>query len=141
MLPAAHDMMDALAGLLDNLALAATTNRATVQQPTLANLLLTTLVATLTVANKNLTKMVAHYNPAPQGCGGGRGHMGDNACRGPKAIWGNYCWTHGYKVLHTSKTCHMIGRKPGHDEDATVVDTKGGVDINKNWYLQGNCAP
>jgi hypothetical protein len=94
-LPAAHDVMDALAGSLDNLALAATTNRTTVQQLTSANLLLTTLVATLTAANKKLTEMVARYNPAPQGCGRGRGHGGDNACRGPKAIWGNYCWTHG----------------------------------------------
>jgi hypothetical protein len=57
-LPATHDVMDALAGLLDNLALAATTIT-TVQQLTLANLLLTTLFATLTAANKKLTKMVA----------------------------------------------------------------------------------
>jgi hypothetical protein len=48
--------MDALAGLLDNLALAATTNRTTVQQLTLENLSLPTLVATLTAANKKLTK-------------------------------------------------------------------------------------
>jgi hypothetical protein len=65
MLPAAHDVMDALAGLFDNLALAATTNRTTVQQLKLTNLLLTTLVATLTAANKKLTKMVACYNRAP----------------------------------------------------------------------------
>jgi hypothetical protein len=76
MLPAAHDVMDALAGLLDNLALAATTDRTTVQQLTLANLLLTTLVATLRAANKKLTKMVACYNPMPQGCGGGGGRGG-----------------------------------------------------------------
>jgi hypothetical protein len=140
-LPAAHDVMDALAGLLDNLALVVTTNRTTVQQLTSANLSLTMLVATLTVANKELTKMVAHYNLVPQGCGGGGGCGGNNACCGPTAIWGNYCWSHGYKVLHTSKTCNVIGRKPGHDEDATVVDTKGGADFNKDWYLQGNHAP
>ncbi len=134
MLPVAHDVMDAFTGLLDKLALVATTNRTTVQQLTLANLLLTMSVATLTAANKKLTKMVACYNPAPQRCG-------NKIHRGPKAIWGNYCWTHGYKVLHTSKPCNVIGRKPGHDEDATVVDTKGGVDFNKDWYLQGNCAP
>jgi hypothetical protein len=110
MLPAAHDVMDALVGSLDNLALVATTNRTTVQQLTLANLLLTTLVATLTAANKKLTKMVACYNPAPQGHGGGGGHGGNNACHGPKAIWGNYCWTHGCKVLQTRKTCNVIGR-------------------------------
>ncbi len=40
-LPAAHDLMDAFAGSLDNLALAATTDKTTVQQLTLANLSLT----------------------------------------------------------------------------------------------------
>jgi hypothetical protein len=133
--------MDVLAGSLDNLVIVATTNRTTVQQLTLANLLLTTLVATLLAANKKLTKMVACYNPAPQGCSSGGGRRGNNACCGPKAIWGNYCWTHGYKVLHNSKTCNEIGKKPGHDEDATVADTKGGADSNKDWYLQGNRAP
>jgi hypothetical protein len=133
--------MDALAGLLDKLVLMATTNRTTVQQITWANLLLTTLVANLMVANKKLTKMVARYNPAPQGRGGSRGCGGRNALHGPKAIWGNYCWMHGCKVLHTSKNCNVIGRKPGHDKDATVADTKEWADFDKDWYLQGNRAP
>ncbi len=126
MIPIVHDVMDALAGLLDNLALVATTNRTTVQQLTAAILSLTTPVATLMVANKKLTKNVACYNPAPQGHGSSRGHGGNNARCGPTEIWGNYCWSHGYKVLHTSKICNVIGKKPGHDEDATVADTKQG---------------
>jgi hypothetical protein len=65
MLPAAHDVMDALAGALDNLALTATSNRITVQQLTLANLSLTTKLATLAAANKKLTKTVACCNLAP----------------------------------------------------------------------------
>jgi hypothetical protein len=65
-------MMGTLAGLMDNLVLEATTNRTTVQQLTSENLLLTTSVATLMVANKKLTKMVAHYYPMPQGCSGGQ---------------------------------------------------------------------
>ncbi len=133
--------MDVLAGLLDNLVLVTTTNRTTVQQLPSANLLLTMLVVTLMSANKKLTKMVAHYNPAPQGHGGDGGRGGNNARRGPKAIWGNYCWTHGHKVLHTSKNCNVIGRKQGHDEDATVADTKGGADFNKDWYLQRQLYP
>jgi hypothetical protein len=36
-LPAIHDVMDALAGLFDNLALVATSNRTTIQQLTLVN--------------------------------------------------------------------------------------------------------
>jgi hypothetical protein len=126
---------------LDNLVLAATRNRITVQQLMLANLSLTTSVVTLSAANKKLTKMVTCCNLAPQGCGGGRRHGGDGAWIGPKAIWGNYCWTHRYKVLHISKTCNVIGRKLGQDEVAMVADTKGGAEFNKDWYVQGNRDP
>jgi hypothetical protein len=140
-LPATHDTMHTLVGLLDNLALAATSNRTTVQQLTTANLTLMTSVATLTVANKKLTITVARCDLTPQGCSGGGVCGGNGAHFGPKAIWGNYCWTHGYKVSHTSKTCNVIGRKPGHDEAAMVADTKGGADFNKDWYLQGIRAP
>jgi hypothetical protein len=86
MLPATHDVMDALAGSLDNLALAATSDRTTVQQLSLVNLSLTTSVATLTAANKKLTKTVARCNLTPQGRGGGGGRGGKGARHGPKAI-------------------------------------------------------
>jgi hypothetical protein len=100
-----------------------------------------TSVATLMAANKKLTKMVARCNLGPQGHGRGGGHGGNGAHCGPKAIRGNYCWTHGHKVLHTSKTCNVIGRKPGQVEATTVADTKGGVEFNKDWYMQGNLGP
>jgi hypothetical protein len=136
--PATANVMDALAGSLDNLALAATSNKTAVQHLTVANLALTTSVSTLTAANKKLTKTVAHFNLNlnPRGGGGGRGSEGVQR-NGPKAIWGNCCWTHGYKVLHNSATCCATGQLPGHDEPATVVDTKGGKDWNKDWYLRG----
>jgi hypothetical protein len=92
-------------------------------------------------ANKKLTKTIARCNLAPQGSSGSGGRSGEGTRRGPKAILGNYCWTHEYKVLHTSKTCNVIGRKLGHDEAVTGADTKGGADFNKDWYLQGNQAP
>jgi hypothetical protein len=53
------DVMDALTGSLDNLALAATSDKTAFQQLTAANLALTTTVSTLTIANKKLTKTVA----------------------------------------------------------------------------------
>jgi hypothetical protein len=141
MLLATQDVMDAIAESLNNLVLTSTSSRTTVQQLTLAKLSLTTSVATLMAANKKLTKTVACCNLGPQGHGSGGGCGGDDTRRGPKAIWGNYCWMHGYKVSHTSKTCNVIGRKLGHNEGATVADTKGGADFNKDWYLQGNRAP
>jgi hypothetical protein len=133
--------MDALAGSLDNLVLAATSNMTSVQQLMLVNLSLTTSVANLTATNKKLTKRVASCNLVPQGRSGGRGCRGNSALCGLKAIWGNYCRMHGYKVLHTSKTCNVIGRKPGHDEGAMVANTKGGAVFNKDGYLQGIHAP
>jgi hypothetical protein len=85
--------------------------------------------------------MVARCNLAPQGHGGSGGCGGNSASYGPKAIWEYYCLIHRYKVLHTSKTCNVICWKPGHNEGATVSDTKVGVDFNKDWFLQGNCSP
>jgi hypothetical protein len=43
----------------------------------------------------------------------------------------SYCWSHGYQVarLHTSATCNV--RKTGHQENATKVDTMGGVQWGK----------
>ena len=48
---------------LDNLALAATSDKATLQQLTPANLALTTTVATLTATNKKLVDAVAKKKP------------------------------------------------------------------------------
>jgi hypothetical protein len=43
----------------------------------------------------------------------------------------SYCWSHGYQVArsHTSATCNI--RKTGHQENATKVDTMGGVQWSK----------
>ena len=91
-------------------------------------------------ANKKLTDTVAHFNLPPNLRGGGGGR-GSNSARCPTtstAVWGNYCWLHEYKVSHNSKTCGLTGRKPGHNESATVADTKGGVEYNKDWHQQGD---
>jgi hypothetical protein len=135
-MPAAPtDVMDALTDSLDNLALAATSNKTALQQLTAANLALTSTVSTLTIANKRLTKTVARFNLPPNLRGGHAGRGGGNR---PKAIWSNYCGTHGYINAHTSATCVAASRLPGHDASATVADTKGGKHYNKDWYLQGN---
>jgi hypothetical protein len=43
----------------------------------------------------------------------------------------SYCWSHGYQVAksHTSATCNV--RKTGHQENATRIDTMGGVQWGK----------
>ncbi len=79
-MPAATtDVTDALAGSLDNLVLAATSNKTALQQSTAANLALTTTVAILTVANKKLTKMVARFNLPPNLRSGYAGRGGEGA--------------------------------------------------------------
>ena len=65
-MPAATtDVIDALVGSLDNLALAATSNKTALQQLTVANLALTTTVSTLTIANKKSPKQLldSTYHP------------------------------------------------------------------------------
>ena len=137
--PATADIMDALVGSLDNLALAATSDKTAVQHLTVANLALTTSVSTLMAANKKLTNTVARFNLPPNLRSGGGGRGGNSDQRPTSTtVWGNYCWSHEYKVSHNSKTCGLTGRKPGHDELATVADTKGGVKYNKDWYQQGD---
>jgi hypothetical protein len=43
----------------------------------------------------------------------------------------SYCWSHGFQVAksHTSSTCSL--RKTGHQENATRLDTLGGVQWGK----------
>jgi hypothetical protein len=43
----------------------------------------------------------------------------------------SYCWSHGFQAAnsHTSATCNV--RKAGHQENATRIDTMGGVQWGK----------
>jgi hypothetical protein len=72
---ATTDVLDALMGSLNNLALAATSNKTALYQLTVENLALTTTVSTLTIANKKLTITVAIFNlpPTIRGSYAGRG--------------------------------------------------------------------
>ena len=109
----AIDMMVAL----DNLALAVTSNKTTVQHLTAAKLLLTETIAALTATNKHLSDALARCgtNNNPGGGGNGGGSNNGNGGGGGggdgtnitvpivHATKGNYCWTHGYHVAHTVK--------------------------------------
>ena len=112
---------------LDNLALAATSDKATLQQLTAANLALTTTVATLTATNKKLVDAAAKKKP---GAGAGK----DKTPDADKPIPSGYCWTHGHRVRksHTSETC--TNKAEGHQDKATSKDTMGGSTANKDWH-------
>jgi hypothetical protein len=112
---------------LDNLALAATSDKATVQQLTAANLALTTTIAILTATNKNLVNAAAKKKP---GARAGASKTPD----ADKPIPGGYCWTHGHWVRksHTSETC--TNKAEGHKDKATSKDTMGGSTANKDGH-------
>ena len=112
---------------LDNFALAATSDKAMVQQLTAANLALATMVATLTATNKKLVDAAAKRKPG----------TGTGAAKTPdpdKSVPGGYCWTHGHCVhkSHTSKTC--TNKAEGHNDKATSKDTKWGSIANKDRH-------
>ncbi len=101
-----------------------------------ANLALTALVTSLTVANNKLVDALARNKggmvpatpatlaaaPAPA-----------KACLATRPFPGNYCWTHGHKVdqTHTSATC--MCRAVGHKEDAMTTNMMGHSKADKGW--------
>jgi hypothetical protein len=75
------------------------------------------VITELTRLNREATQLYHTY------------HNVDQAIK--KLIIDSYCWSHGYQVAksHTSATCNV--RKSGHQENATRVDTMGGVQWGK----------
>jgi hypothetical protein len=126
---------------LDNLAMAATTDRDIVSQLTESNKQLTETnkilieqLRTSIEANNALTKKLGHQkttqSPAPA-TSGGRPPFDREAWKANLDPTG-YCWTHGYRVLkgHTSANCK--GKLGGHKDDATRSDNKGGSTKGKD---------
>ena len=119
-------VMDRLESALDNLALAATNDKAVVEQLTAANLALTSTIATLTATVKKLADKGG--KPTPRGT---------SAASGPRLtknpVPGNYCWTHGHRCskAHSSLTCG--NKAPGHKDEATSSNTMGGSEADKGW--------
>jgi hypothetical protein len=113
---------------LDNLALAATSDRTTLQQLLDAN---TSLTANVTALTTSLTSLTAAYTtlasnkptPVPLGTQ----HPKRTSLLDPNG----YCWTHGYRVKigHTSATCNT--RAEGHQVTATRRNPMGGSTDNK----------
>ena len=125
-LPAPAGTINRLGTALDNLALAAANDTTVLQQPTVANLALTTTNALLTAANKRLLEALAKLQATKPGTPG-------IPLPSNKPFPGNYCWTHGHCVsqTHTSATCG--GKATGHQDTATASNTMGGSKKNKGW--------
>jgi hypothetical protein len=128
-IPIPATTIDRLGTALDNLALAAANNTTVPQQLTASNLALSSLVTTLTAANKKLAEALNKaklISPLAATPGTLRPVQSTNM-----PFPGIYCWTHGHQCSqhHTSATC---GNKAmGHKDDATSSNTMGGSDANK----------
>jgi hypothetical protein len=120
---------------LDNLALAATTDRNIVSQLTESNkqltktnkLLIEQLRTSIEANNVLIKKMGSKkQSPAPAPATSGGRPPFDRQAWLASLDPNGYCWTHGYKVTigHSSVNCK--GKLGGHKDDATRNDNKGG---------------
>ncbi len=129
--PAPATTIDRLGTALGNLALAAANDTTVLQQLTMSNLALSSLVTTLTAASKKLVEALAKVKPTipPAVTLGAPKPVRSTNMPFPA----NYCWTHGHQCSqhHTSATCS--NKAAGHKDDATAANTMGGSKANKGW--------
>jgi len=142
------EMVDSLAGYLDNMAAAVTNGGSTFEQYAENFTKLADSIVTLTDTNKKQQaelRALREENAslkkklAASDAGGGRRQGSPSntdfpGC-GPKQYWvkGAYCWTHGYGVgkRHDSGNCR--DKKAGHQIAATRDNTMDGCQDNKDW--------
>jgi hypothetical protein len=129
--PAPATTIDRPGTALDNLALAAASDTTVLQQLRASNLALSSLVTTLTAANKKLAEALAKAKPTspPAATLGAPRPVQSTNMPFP----GDYCWTHGHQCSqhHTSMTCS--NKAVGHKDNATAANTMGGKEANKGW--------
>jgi hypothetical protein len=126
-IPAPATTIDRIGTALGNLAFAAANNTTILQQLMTSNLALSSLVTTLTVANKKLADALAKAKPTspPAATPGTLRPVRSTNTPFP----GNYCWMHGHQCSqhHTSATCS--NKAAGHKDDATASNTIA----NQGW--------
>jgi hypothetical protein len=122
-------LLDSIDNALDNLARAASNEKAIIEQLIASN-------SSLATSNSNLTNQVKTLcdQLAAKSRGGGRrggGSNDPNKRRGPDPA--GYCWSHVYRIGHghTSHTCS--NPKDGHQPTATHNNIMGGSVANKDW--------
>ena len=115
---------------LDNLASAATNNKAVLEKLVATNSSLTTSNSHLANQIKSLQTKLAAKKGQGGGDGGGSGRDATTK-KGPNPA--GYCWSHRWRVGygHNSTTCEHP--KEGHQSSATCQNTKGGSSANKDW--------
>jgi hypothetical protein len=114
---------------LNNLASAATNQKAILKQLIASNSSLASSNSTLTNQVKTLHDQLAAKSRGDSRRGGGS--FDPNRRKGPHTA--GYCWSHGYRVGHghTGHTCSHP--KEGHQPTAVRNKIKGGLVANKDW--------
>ena len=126
----AANFLGSIDNALDNLASAATNDKAVLEQLVTTNSSLTTSNSLLANQIKSLQAQLA-AKKGQVGGGGGGGSRDATTKKGPDPA--GYCWSHGWRVGfgHNSSTCEHP--KEGHQTNATRQNTKGGSSANKDW--------
>ncbi len=122
-------LLDSIDNALDNLASAASNEKAVLEQLIASNSSLATSNSTLANQVKILRDQLAAKSRGGGGRGGGSNNP--NKRRGPDPA--GYCWSHSYRVGHghTSHTC--VNPKEGHQPTAMRDNIMGGSVVNKDW--------
>ena len=112
---------------MDNLALAAVTNQATLDMLAQTNTTLAkanveqqTTISKLTKKITSLTSKLEQLSASDSIGNAGRGRFDPN----------NYCWSHGYMLAHSHTSVTCINQKEGHNIEATRRNPMGGSTWN-----------
>ncbi len=126
----ATNFLGSIDNALDNLASAATNDKAVLEQLVSTNSSLTTSNSHLANQIKSLQAQLA-AKKGQVGGGGGGGSRDATTKKGPDPA--GYCWFHGWRAGygHNSSTCEHP--KEGRQTNTTRQNTKGGSLANKNW--------
>jgi hypothetical protein len=126
----ATNFLDSIDNALDNLASAATNDKAVLEKLVATNSSLTTSNSHLTNQIKPLQTQLAAMKGQGGGGGGGSGRDATTK-KGPDPA--GYCWFHGSRVGYGHNSTTWEHPKEGHQSRATRQNTKGGSSANKDW--------
>ncbi len=126
----ATSFLDSIDNALENLASAATNDKAVLEKLVATNSSLTTSNTHLANQIKTLQTQLSGKKGHGNG-GGGRGSRDSNTKKGPNPA--GYCWSHGWHVGHGHNSATCKHPKEGHQSNVTWQNTKGGSSANKDW--------
>jgi len=132
--PPSEAAMERLDDYLDNIANAATNEKAVLKELVATNSKQSETISTQAQNIKSLTHQVQKLHEQISSL---KNRSGRHSNTPPTSEWtpvsNGYCWSHGYRVApgHSSLTC--IRPLPGHKKEATRRNIMGGSTKDKGW--------